>query len=58
MKTNKCPKCNAHNTLKSQTCGNCGADITMAGKAKHEIKSWLTIALIIGAIALFNMFQK
>jgi len=58
MKTNKCPDCNALNTLKSRTCGNCGADITMGGKAKGLIKEVMIIGLVIGAFMLYNMFQK
>ena len=46
MRTNDCPKCGARNTLKSTICGNCGADITLGGKVKYNIK-YFTIVIII-----------
>jgi len=58
MRTNKCPKCDAHNTLKSRTCGNCGADITATGKAKTFIGQIIMAGLVIGGFMLYNMFQK
>jgi len=58
MRTNKCPECDAHNTVKSRTCGNCGADITMGGKAKSFIKNIIILGLVVGGFMLYNMFQK
>jgi len=49
MRTNKCPECDAHNRLKSTRCGNCGADITIGGKLKYNIKM---AVIVIGVIAI------
>ncbi len=46
MRTNKCPKCDAHNTLKSTRCGNCGADITTGGKLKYNIIMYAIAGLV------------
>ena len=55
MRTNKCPKCDAHNTLQSTRCHNCGADITLAGKTKI-ITGQIIFGIII--VAIYYMFSK
>ena len=47
MQVNKCPKCDARNTLKSTICWNCGADITFIGKLKYNIKYFTIVAVVI-----------
>jgi len=53
MVTNNCPSCGARNTLKSNVCGNCGADITHIGKLKYNIKN---IVIFVVVISLFLIF--
>jgi len=46
MKTNKCYKCQAENTLQSKECWNCGADISNKGHLKNMFWS----AIVMGVL--------
>ena len=58
MTTNKCYSCDAHNTVKSKTCGNCGADISTGGHFKRWLRNVFLGILVLAGFALYNMFQK
>lgn len=54
MQMNKCPKCDALNTLKSKECRNCGADISSIGKLKYQL---MMVAIFIVIIYLVQVFK-
>ncbi len=57
MRVNKCPECDAKNTLQSRICWNCGANITAFGKVKSFIKGLIQIAIFFGVLYLLNLME-
>ena len=47
MKTNKCYKCQAENTLQSKECWNCGADISNKGHLKNMFWSAIVMGVLL-----------
>ena len=54
METKRCSRCNAHNTLQSKECWNCGADLTFKGFVKSTV--WAIIILV--AISMYQSYKN